>query len=278
MVETRGGRRFAVLFLVGAFLVLILGRWISPVDHVAMSITAPFAAVINGAANGVGDTLSGFLNAGQIQGENTALKKQNALLIQRLIKLQTQAHDDAQLRRMLNFEDGNSHMDYLPARVIYSDPTGLGSYVVIDKGSRDGLREGMTVLDQNGYFVGSITDLTVNAARVLLMLSPSNSVAALDVETHAQGLVEGRYAGGPELKYVLTGSKLHVNNLIVTQGQANLYPRNLLMGQIVSVSRSPQSVFQTAQVRPAADFAHLEIVQVIRNWIPRYPARLINQH
>ncbi len=278
MVETRGGRRFAVLFLVGAFLVLILGRWISPVDHVAMSVTAPFAAVINGAANGVGDTLSGFLNAGQIQGENAALKKQNARLIERLVKLQSQAHDDAQLRRMLNFEDGNSHMDYLPARVIYSDPTGLGSYIVINKGSRDGLREGMTVLDQDGYFVGSITDLAVTSARILLMLSPSSSVAAMDHNTQAQGLIEGRYAGSPELKYVLTGSKLHVNDLIVTQGQANLYPRNLVMGQVVSVSRSPQSVFQTAQIHPAADFAHLEIVQVVRNWIPHYPARLINPH
>lgn len=278
MVETRGGRRFAVLFLVGAFLVLILGRWISPVDHVAMSVTAPFAAVINGAANGVGDTVSGFMNAGQIQAENTKLRRQNGLLIGQLIKLQSQSRDDAKLRRMLNFEDGNSHMDYLPARVIYSEPTGLGSFIVINKGSRDGLREGMTVVDPNGYFVGSITDLTFNSARVLLMLSPSNSVAAMDVETQAQGLVEGRYAGGPELKYVLTGSKLRVNNLIVTQGQANLYPRNLLMGQVISVSRSPQGVFQTAQIRPAANFAHLEIVQVIRNWIPRYPARLINQH
>lgn len=278
MVETRGGRRFAVLFLVGAFLVLILGRWISPVDHVAMSVTAPFAAVINGAANGVGDTVGGILNAGQIQGENRALKKQNAMLVQRIIQLQSQARDNSLLRNMVRFETVNSHMDYLPARVIYSDPTGLGAYIVIDKGTRDGLREGMTVLDQNGYFVGSITDLTVNAARVLLMLSPSSSVAAMDIKTQAAGLIEGRYASGPELKYVLTGSRLHTNDLLVTQGQANLYPRNLLMGQIIKVHKSPQNVFQTADIRPAADFAHLEIVQVIRNWIPHYPARLITQH
>jgi rod shape-determining protein MreC len=280
MVETRGGRRFAVLFLVGAFLVLILGRWITPVNHVAMSVTAPFAAVINGTANAVGDSVGGILNAGQIQGENRALRKQNAMLVQRIIQLQSQAHDNSLLRNMVRFEAANSHMDYLPARVIYSDPTGLGAYVVIDKGTRDGLREGMTVLDQNGYFVGSITDLTVNAARVLLMLSPSSSVAAMDmdVKSGATGLIEGRYAARPELKYVLTGSKLHVNDLLVTQGQANLYPRNLLMGQIIRVHKSPQNVFQTADVRPAADFSRLEIVQVIRNWIPHYPARLITPH
>jgi rod shape-determining protein MreC len=278
MVETRGGRRFAVLFLVGAFLLLILGHWISPVDHVAMSVTAPFAAVINGAANGVGDTVGGIMNAGQIEGENRALKKQNATLIQTIIKLQSQSHDYSLMTRMLKFEETNSHMDYLPARVIYSDPTGLGAYIVIDKGTRDGLHEGMTVLDQNGYFVGSITDLTVNAARVLLMLSPSSSVAAMDFTSRAAGLVEGRYASGPQLKYVITGSKLHANDMIVTDGQANLYPRNLLMGQIISVHKSPQNVFQTADIRPAANFAHLEIVQVVRNWIPHYPAKLITSH
>lgn len=278
MVETRGGRRFAVLFLVGAFLVLILGRWISPVDHVAMSVTAPFAAVINGAANGVGDTVGGIMNAGQIEGENRALKKQNATLIQTIIKLKSQAHDYGLMARMLRFEQPNSHMDYLPARVIYSDPTGLGAYIVINKGTRDGLHEGMTVLDQNGYFVGSVTDLTFNAARVLLMLSPSSSVAAMDLKTQAAGLIEGRYASRPQLKYVVTGSKLHTNDLIVTQGQANLYPRDLLMGQVISVHKSPQNVFQTADIRPAADFAHLEMVQIVRNWIPHYPAKLITPH
>ena len=265
------------MFFAAAFLVLVVGRWISPVDNVVVTVTAPFAAVINGVANSIGDTLSGVMNAGQLQQQNASLKKENGQLLHRLVIEQSQMHDYAILKAMLHFDDGNIHMDFLPANVIWSDPTGLGSYLYIDKGSRDGLSTGMTVVDQNGYFVGSIVKVYTSAARVLLMLSPSSSVAVIDTRTQASGLVEGRYATGPQLRYVLTGEKLRKNDLIVTSGQANLYPRNLLVGQVINVQRSPQNVFQTADIRPAADFAHLEILQVIRNWRPSFPAQLVPQ-
>jgi cell shape-determining protein MreC len=46
----------------------------------------------------------------------------------------------------------------------------------------------------------------------------------------------------------------------------------------VSVHKETDQVFQTAIVRPAADIQHLELVQVIRNWVPSAPARLIPSH
>jgi rod shape-determining protein MreC len=279
MVETRGGRPFAVLFFVAAFLVLFLGRWIKPVNDTVLSVAAPFAAVMNGAATGVGSVFSGIFEAGQLRSQNEVLRKQNAKYVRELILAQAQRHENALLRRMVNFQDGNSQMDFLAASVISSDTVGLGnSYVLIDKGSRDGLRQGMTVLDQNGYFVGSISDLTGNAAKVILMENPSSSIGAVDLATRARGLVEGGLSGPPEFRYVITADKIRRNDLIVTSGQYNLYPRNILLGQVVRVKKRADEVFQTATVRPAADIQHLELVQVIRNWVPSAPARLIGNH
>jgi rod shape-determining protein MreC len=181
------------------------------------------------------------------------------------------------LKRMLRFDEANNSLDVLPARVVWTEPTGLGSYIWIDKGTRDGLHEQMTVLDQNGYLVGTVVDAASNASKVLLLLSPSSSIGAIDQTTRAQGLVEGRFSAGPQFRYVVTGSLIHKRDLIVTSGQKLLYPRNLLIGQVMSVSRSPQNVFQTAEIRPAADFQHLEIVQVVRNWARHVPAKLVNQ-
>jgi rod shape-determining protein MreC len=279
MVETRGGRRFAVLFFVAAFLVLFLGRWVKPVNDVALSVAAPFAAVLNGAASGVGSVLSDIFDAGRLRSENDALRRQNAKYVRELILAQAARHENTLLRSMVKFEDGNPRMDYLPANVISSDTVGLGnSYVLIDKGSRDGLRLGMTVLDQNGYFVGSISDLTSNAAKVILMENPSSSIGAVDIGTRARGLVEGGLSGPPEFRYVVTADRIRPSDLVVTSGQYNLYPRNILLGQVVSVHKETDQVFQTAIVRPAADIQHLELVQVIRNWVPSAPARLIPSH
>jgi rod shape-determining protein MreC len=278
MVETRGGRRFAVFFLVAAFLVLFLGRWLRPVDDVTSTVAAPFVAVVSGATSAVGDTISEVLEAGRLRHENQVLSQQNARLIRELITYKSEAHDNTLYRAMLRFAGQNSHMDLMPAQVIGGDTLGLGGYIIVNRGRSDGLRDGMTVLDQNGYFVGSISDLESNNAKVLLMESPSSSIDALDLSTRAHGIVNGRYAGIPQLKYVRTGDVLHVNDLIVTSGQMNLFPRNLLLGQVTRVYHRKVAVFQTADVRPAADIQHLEMVQIVRNWNPQVPTKLVTSH
>lgn len=282
MVETRGGRRFAVLFFVASFVVLFLGRWLTPVNHLALSVAAPFGAVINTAASGIGDTVSAIANGPGLRAQNQQMEHQLGKLLRSNLVLQQKVHDYAMVSRMVRYDDNNSHVDFLTARVIFSAPTGpngVDSSIIINRGKRDGLRDGMTVVDQNGYFVGSIVDLSSNAARVLLMVSPSSSVGALDLETQstgAAGLVEGVWNGLPVFDTVPTRAVIHTGDWIVTSGQLNLYPRTLLLGQVVSVQHANVALTQQATIQPAANFRDLEWVQVIRNWVPDVPMKLVS--
>lgn len=275
MVETRGGRRFAIVFLVAAFLTLLLGHWLRPVGNVALSVAAPFQAAVSGISSYLGDTVSGIFEGPHLRSENASLRRQIATLLRRNITFQDQAHENELLRRMLRFEDANNHIDFLNARVIGNDPNNLAPYIIINRGSRDGLRAGMTVVDSGGYFVGSISDLTSNAAKVLLMVNPSSSVGAIDLQTRAGGLVEGQFAARPQLRFVVARDTIRPGDFVVTSGQMNLFPRLLLLGQIVRVHHSNVSLFQTADIQPAADFANLEIVQVVRNFVPSMPTKII---
>lgn len=278
MVEARGGRRFAVVFLVAAFLVLLLGRWVKPVDAVALSVTAPFASVASTVATATGDVVSGVTQGYRWRDENKALRDQLGIAVRQNMLLQAALHDDKLLRSMLHFDDRNKHMKFLTARVIMQDPNSLAPYVIINRGTRDGLRSGMTVVTHRGYFVGSIIDLTSNAAKVQLVTSPSSSVGAIDPTTRASGLVEGRYSGLPQLHWVVANSTVRKGDFIVTSGQENLFPRTILLGQVMSVQHQNAALFQSAQIQPAADFSDLEIVQVIRSFVPSAPNRLIGNH
>jgi rod shape-determining protein MreC len=277
MVETRSGRRFALFFFIAAFLVLLLGHWLRPVGNVALSTAAPFESAISGIANRIGDGISAVVEGPRLRSENIELKRKLAVAIRRNLTLQDEQHENQILSAMTGFHERNNHMDLLPARVIGNDPNNLCACIIINKGTRDGLRKGLTVLDQNGYFVGFINDVTGNAAKVLLMLSPSSSVGALDLKTQATGLVEGQFTGRPQLQYVRTRASLHVGDFVVTSGQYNLFPRLLLLGQIVRVHHSDVHLFQTADIQPAATFGDLEIVQIVRNWVPSVPAKLLNE-
>lgn len=275
MVEARGGRRFAAVFLVAAFLVLLLGRWVKPVGLVALSVAAPFASVASAVATDTGDVISGVTQGNRWRDENQSLQDQVGIVVRQNMLLQAQLHDFKLLKSLARFDSLNSHMDFLTARVIMQDPNSLAPYILINRGARDGLRRGMTVVSHRGYFVGSIIDLTSNAAKVQLMTSPSSSVGAVDLKTRASGLVEGQYSGLPQLHWVVASSALHQGDFIVTSGQENLFPRTILLGQVMSVQHQNSALFQSAVIQPAADFSNLEIVQVIRNFNPSVPNRLI---
>ncbi len=276
MVETRSGRRFAVLFLVAAFAVLLLGRWLKPVDHVALTISAPFTAAISGVANWVGDGVSSVANGPRLQQEVDSLQKQNAKLTQQVIADAEQRHENAVFRRMLAFHNKHTHLELVGARVIGGDVNGgLAPNIVINRGTQDGLRVGMTVLDQNGYFIGSIIDVWSNAARVQEILNPSSSVGAYDLRSRARGLIDGQYGARPLFDLVVASANLQAGDLILTSGQCLLYPRGLLLGQVVGVQHSNVNVYQTATIQPAVDFRNLEFTMVVRNFIPSLPTGLV---
>jgi cell shape-determining protein MreC len=86
------------------------------------------------------------------------------------------------------------------------------------------------------------------------------------------------YSGLPQLHWVVASSTLHKNDLIVTSGQLNLYPRTILIGEVAKVYHQNAALFQSADIRPAADFSDLEMVQVVRNFVPNEPTRLLPGH
>ena len=279
MVDSRGGRRFAIFFFVAAFLILFFGRFLHPVRNVTMTVAAPFAAVLSGTANAVGDTVTGITQGGQLRDQNVQLRGQLARALAENAILQQDARENRQFRTLLRFDTANPRMDFLTARVIGSDPNGvLSPSLIINKGSRDHLRNGMTVVSDRGYFVGTIYELNSTSSKVLLMINPSSSVGALDLRTNAAGLVEGKYAGFPVLDAVVTSAMLHVHDFVVTSGQMNLFPRTILLGQITAIRRSNDAMFQTAEIQPMADFSNLEDVQVIRSFVPSVSAKLLGPH
>lgn len=276
MVDTRGGRRFAVLVLIAALLVLLLGRWLQPVNHVALTVAAPFNSAISGVSNWAGDTVSGIFDGPRLRQEVAELKQANGILVRQKIASAEALHENQIFRHMLRFFENNSRLDLLPARVIATDANSpLAPYILINRGTRDALRRGMTVVDQSGYFVGRVVDLTSNDARVELMLSPSLSVGAYDMRSRATGLVDGVYAGPPSLNTVVESASLQKGDLILTSGQFNLFPRDLPLGVVVTVHHRNVDTLQSAIIQPAADFQDLEIVSVVRNSPSPVPARLI---
>lgn len=278
MVETQRGRRFALLFFGAAFLLLFLGRWLTPVSQTAMTVAAPFQSVLTGVTNAIGDTVGGVFVGPSLRAQNAMYQRQIEALLASNTRLRDAAIENRRLRALVGFERRRPGLRLLPTKVIGScQDASLDPCIFIDRGTRDGVRTGMTVVDPQGAYVGVVSDLAGSAARVTLLTNPSSSVGVRDVRSRVTGVVEGTYAGSPSLRYVQTNQSLRPGDFVETSGQYELFPDGIIVGQVVSVRRADVGLFQSAVIQPVADFGNLERAAVVASFRPANLSRLVRK-
>lgn len=71
-----------------------------------------------------------------------------------------------------------------------------------------------------------------------------------------------------QVTYLRSDAKLHVGDPVITSGLGGVFPRGVPLGTVESVSVDKTRSLQTASLRPAADFDHLEEAFVIQTPLP----------
>ncbi len=162
----------------------------------------------------------------------------------------------------------------MAATVIGRDPNPFLKYILIDQGSDAGLRNGMPVVTAQGL-VGRVDAVTAQAARVQLITDPASvvNVRLQSIEQEAQ--LAGSLTGELSLDMVPQDANVTPGTLIVTSGLGGTYPSNILVGQVLSVRKLENDLFQTALVQSAVDFNNIQAVLVITNFRPVEIAPLI---
>ena len=103
-------------------------------------------------------------------------------------------------------------------------------YLVIDKGKKQGLREGMPVVYKN-ILLGKVMQVTDSLAQVILITSKTSSLAAKDQMSKALGIVRGQ-DGELLLENVILSEKLSVGDIVVTHGNMSLDGKYLVTGNM----------------------------------------------
>jgi len=140
-------------------------------------------------------------------------------------------------------------------------------YLIINRGSDDGIRRGMPVVSSQGL-VGRVASVTAKAARVQLITDPGLSVNIRLQNSGAEALLTGSLTGDLTLEAIPQNAKVEIGDLVLTSGLGGNFPPNILIGQVTGVRRRPVELFQTANIQPIVDFAQLKIVLVITNFTP----------
>ena len=110
-----------------------------------------------------------FISASQdireIRQLNTELEAENARMQSKIVELQQQLVEYEILSALLEFARANPEHKYIGASVIGRDPSPFLNYIIINRGSDDGLKRGMPVVTQNGL-AGRGVQVTATGSRV----------------------------------------------------------------------------------------------------------------
>lgn len=198
--------------------------------------------------------------AGRAYSESKLLREQLALVLSENSRLARQlAETQATLAQKQTFSSYT--FDLVSAR-----PIGISRYLVIDKGSDDGLKLNQSVIYKDN-FIGKLTKVSAKRSFVLLSSDPDSRVSAFvsSPEGKAKGVLVGQFGAEMLLDKILHQEKVKVNDLVYTQGGEIEIPRGLVLGQVFQVLTRDNEVFKQAKVRPIFQVADLDIVFVITN-------------
>src|SRR3990170_3391539 len=264
------------LAIVGMSLVSIVlseHRTFDPLQNLSLTIAAPVDSGIRDLANPTSDFFQGIFNRGDIVRENERLRRE-------MERLQTQvaAGEDAtrrvrELEDALGFKDSRPDDQLVVADVIAQDPSGLKRALAINRGSNDGLDEGMVVLSRDGSLVGTVS-LVYDDFAWLRLISDPNSAVNIAVQPQgeenpaARGIAAGDLRSGVALEMLSTQAEIKPGDLVTTSGLGGNYPRALLLGTVKTVEEKPQAPSKRAVLEPSAELSALETVFIVTSFKP----------
>lgn len=258
-------RNLIIILVVVGVLFLSLSGYLTPLFSFSIS---PFISAQSWLAQrylAFSDFFNSPRDMATLRAENAALNERVAMLQSEIVALQENLAQSDILYTLLDFARSNPEHEYLAATVIGREISPYLQYIIIDKGSNDGLRHGMPVVTQQGL-VGRIDALISDAARIQL-ITDANSVVNVKLQSaQVEGLVRGSVTGEISLDMVPVGTKVEIGDVLMTSGLGGTYPPNIFVGQILTMQSKENVLFQTGLVQPVVDFSSLSAVLVITNF------------
>jgi len=154
---------------------------------------------------------------------------------------------------------------YLSARVYSRYPFNDNQTLIIDVGSKDGVKVGYPVLAAENYLLGKIVKVKMTTSEVMTVFSPDwkSGVKIGQANLPAQAGAEAVLTGGqpPKLDLIPVDAKINLGDEVLNVSP-NL-PLNLLIGKISEINSQPTASLQQAKIRTDYDPDRLSRVLIV---------------
>lgn len=218
----------------------------------------------------VGDSIKGTINffrdVRTSQQENAELKKKLQEAERDLEKVYRLEKENEDLKKLLSFKD-QFIQELVGCNVTSKDAGNWFEIFTIDRGSKDGIAVNDPVINANGL-VGRVSRVDLLSSKVVSIIDTESSVSARLSKSRDLVILKGdaqlRMDGLCRLDYIPPDVEVSVGDKVETSGMSSLYPKGIIIGEIIQVIKNEGQYDYYAIVKPAVDFRRLEEIAVIK--------------
>ncbi len=267
------------IYIAGAALLVAIAAAVSVAlssGHAGFAalLSEPFFKPIKSAMTSLVATLERTYNYiyryDEAEAENARLRARIAELEQEYREYTEISDENERLRALLGFAERHEDLVMEPATVISWTASNFSSSFTISKGSANGVELYDPVVNENGYLVGQVTEVTGTSSVVTTIADTTMSVGAVIYETDETGVASGDFElfrdRNLKLSYISGDSNVIIGNTVVTSGSGGVYPAGLVIGTISGIGVSSSGLDPYAVVEPSADLTGLAHAYVITDF------------
>ena len=264
--------KFILIFAIILSIALAIASGITNttvVDLAVKGILAPFRAA-GTALTTTAEKYYGYMFRYEaLAAENEVLKKQIAEMEDTARQAESVARENQRLRKGLNLLE--THEDYVlvAAYIIGWSSSDWENTLTINRGTNSGIQKNMCAITENGEVVGLVTEVGVNYAEVTTVLDSTLEISGTIASSGYNGMVRGGYIDGNQtllqMNYLPSAAIIRNKEQVVTSG-STVYPRGLIMGNIVDAGFEETGIAKYALLDPAAEINSLEQVFIITQY------------
>lgn len=263
-----GKRSKSWLWLVPLFLLIIfhLTGVLSPLENLAIKASSPLAGFLYNKGSQARSSYENtqkkdvFAELAASQQEISRLTVQNA-------NYKELEEENVRLKAQLAFLSINKYKNVM-ANVISQDlifDIKEGDQdIVIDKGLKDGIREGLGVINENGVIIGKVIEARDSLSKVCLTTNRNCKFAAtIQNQERTMGITEGDLGLTIKMNFIPQSDKIAVGDTVITSGLSGNIPRGLVIGKVGQVNNQSNEIWQDVNIEPLLNLNTLTIVSVL---------------
>lgn len=231
------------------------------IERSVLYILSPILKPVAKVSGFIEDVWDGYIRLVDTHNENMRLRDDIRALNLRVLAGNEALLANQRLERLLDMKK-SIKAPTISATVIGEDVTSWFRTLVINRGSANGINEGMAVISADGV-VGQTVKVSSSTSRVLLLTDHASGISATIQRSRARGVVKGKGEMLCSLEFTTREEDVKVGDTVITSGIGGVFLKGLPIGEVTMVKRGEYGIFQTVSIRPTVNLPHLEEVLVV---------------